>query len=291
MRVFVTGASGLLGSKVAELALERGYDVYSGYRSNTPEFGNPVKIDLADPSGVLKALKEVRPDVIVHSAAMTNVDRCEVERDMAYKVNVEGTRVIADFARRVGCHLVYISTDYVFDGRKGMYREDDRPNPINHYGYTKLKGEEACRGFLIARPCVIYGARRASGKANFVLWLIDKLERGEEVKVITDQFITPTLNTNLAKMILECIERELKGIYHLSGATRVSRYEFAVEIARTFGLDENLIKPGKMEEINWIAKRPKDSSLSTEKARRELREKPYELGKALSVLKMEIEGV
>ncbi len=288
MRIFITGASGLLGSKVAETALEKGWEVYSGYNSNRPEFGEPVKFDLANPDSIVRTIKDVKPDAIVHSAALTDVDKCEVEKDLAYKINVEGTKIVAEMARKIGAFMVYVSTDYVFDGNKGMYREDDETNPINHYGYTKLLGERFCRDFCIARPCVIYGSKPASGKVNFVLWLIDRLEKGEEVKIITDQWITPTLNTNLANMIIECVERELRGIYHLAGATRVSRFEFAKEIARTFRLDENLIKLAKMSDMSWIAKRPRDSSLDVSKALRCLNERPYDLRKALKVLKGEM---
>ena len=288
MRIFITGASGLLGSKVAEIALDRGYEVYSGYNRYKPEHGEPVKLDLTNSDSIAKAIKDVKPDAIIHSAALTDVDRCEVEKELAYKINVEGTRVIAEMARKIGAFMVYVSTDYVFDGSRGMYRENDETNPINHYGYTKLLGERFCGDFCIARPCVIYGAKPASGKVNFALWLIDKLGKGEEVKIITDQWITPTLNTNLAEMVLECVERELKGIYHLAGATRVSRFEFAKEIAREFGLDENLIKPAKMSDMSWIAKRPRDSSLDVSKASRCLNERPYYLRKALKVLKGEI---
>jgi len=289
MRVFITGASGLLGSKVAEIALERGYEVYSGYNSHEPKFGEPVKFDLANPDSVVKAISEIKPDVIIHSAALTDVDKCEVEKELAYKINVEGTKVVAEMARKLEAFIVYISTDYVFDGSRGMYKEEDETNPINYYGYTKLLGEKYCQDFCIARPCVIYGAKPASGKVNFVLWLINKLENGESVKIVTDQFITPTLNTNLAKMVLECAERELKGIFHLAGATRVSRFEFAKEIAKEFELDENLIIPARMDDINWIAKRPKDSSLNTSKAQNLPDEKPYELKKALKVLKEDME--
>ncbi len=230
----------------------------------------------------------MKPDVIIHTAALTDVDRCEVDKDLAYKINVEGTKIIAEMARKFNSFLIYISTDYVFDGNKGLYKEDDETNPVNYYGYTKLLGEKYCQDFCIARTCVIYGAKPASGKVNFALWLINKLEKGESVRIVTDQYITPTLNTNLAKMSLEIAERRLKGIFHLAGATRVSRFEFAKEIARVFGLDESLIIPSRMNEINWIAKRPKDSSLDTSKATKYLNEKPYELKKALKVLKEEI---
>jgi len=288
LKIFVTGGSGLLGSKVAEIALEKGYDVYSGYHNHKPEFGKAVKFNLLGGNNIVNVINDIKPDVIIHSAALTDVDRCEVEKSLAYRINVEGTRAVAESARKMNAFLVYVSTDYVFDGERGRYKEGDETNPVNHYGYTKLLGEKHCQDFCIARTCVIYGARPASGKVNFALWLIDRLERGESVRVVTDQFITPTLNTNLARMILEVAERNLKGVFHLAGAARVSRFEFARKIARVFGLDESLIIPSRMDEINWTARRPRDSSLDVSKAAEYLNEKPYELEKALKVLIGEI---
>jgi dTDP-4-dehydrorhamnose reductase len=284
MKIFITGGSGLLGSKIAEIAL-RNYEVYAGYCHNKPEFGMPLKFDLAKDTD-LEVLYKIKPEVIIHTAALTNVDECEANKELAYKINAEGTKRVAKIANELGAFLVYVSTDYVFSGDKGMYKEEDEPNPIDYYGYTKLMGEKYCD--CIARPCVIYGAKPASGTVNFALWLIDKLMNREEVKIVTDQFITPTLNTNLAKMLLEVAERELKGRFHLAGKERVSRYDFALQIANEFGLDKNLIIPSRMDEMKWIASRPKDSSLNTSKASRYLNEKHYDLDKALKVLKEEI---
>ena len=287
MKIFITGGSGLLGSKIAEIALEEGYEVYAGYCHNKPEFGKPTKLDLAKETD-LEALYKIKPEVIIHTAALTNVDECETNKELACKINAEGTKRVAEIAKELVVFLVYVSTDYVFSGDKGMYKEDDEPKPISYYGYTKLLGEKYCE--CIARPCVIYGAKPASGKVNFALWLIDKLRNKEEVKIVTDQYITPTLNTNLAKMLLEVAERELKGVFHLAGATRISRYDFALRIADKFGLDGDLIIPSKMEEMKWIASRPKDSSLDTSKASGYLKEKPYKLNKALEILKEGMEN-
>jgi dTDP-4-dehydrorhamnose reductase len=284
MRIFISGGSGLLGTKIAEIALEKGYEVYAGYCHNKPEFGEPVKLDLAK-DRYLEVIYNIKPEVIIHTAALTSVDECEANKALAYKINAEGTRRVAGIAKGLGAFFVYVSTDYVFSGDKGMYKEEDEPNPVNYYGYTKLFGEKYCG--CIARPCVIYGAKLASGKVNFALWLIDKLRNNEEVKIVTDQYITPTLNTNLAKMILEVAERKLKGVFHLAGATRVSRYGFALRIAEKFGLDKDLIILSRMAEMGWIAFRPKDSSLNTSKASRYLNEKPYDLDKSLEVLRGE----
>jgi dTDP-4-dehydrorhamnose reductase len=148
-------------------------------------------------------------------------------------------------------------------------------------------GEEFCRG-CIARTCVIYGSRPASGKVNFALWLIESLKSGKQIRVVTDQFITPTLNTNLAQMVLEAADRRLSGVYNLAGATRISRYDYALELAREFDLDASLILPSRMGDMKWVAKRPIDSSMDTSKAARELMEKPYGLEKALGALKADV---
>ncbi len=276
----------MLGNKIAEIALGK-YEVYAGYCHNKPEFGEPVKFDLAKDTD-LEVFYKIKPEVIIHTAALTNVDECESNKELAYRINAEGTRRVAEIAKELGSFLIYVSTDYVFSGDKGMYEEEDEQNPIDYYGFTKLMGEKYCD--CIARPCVIYGAKPASGKANFALWLINKFRDREEVKIVTDQFITPTLNTNLAAMILEVVERELKGIFHLAGATKVSRYDFALRIADKFGLDGDLVIPSRMAEIGWIAKRPKDSSLDTSKASKILDNKPYSLDKALEILKEELKN-
>jgi dTDP-4-dehydrorhamnose reductase len=287
MKIFITGGSGLLGSKVAEIAQARGDEVFSGYAHNLPEYGRAAKFDLLDEMSISELIGKIKPEVIIHSAALTDVDRCEREKELAYQMNVEGTRAIATAAENAGSFLIYISTDYVFDGNRGMYREDDSTNPVSYYGYSKLLGEKFCRG-CIARTCVIYGSRPASGKVNFALWLLNSLKSGKPVRVVTDQFITPTLNTNLAKMVLEAADRRLSGVYHLAGATRISRYDYALELAGVFDLKADLIQPSRMDDLKWAARRPKDSSLDTSKARGVLANKPLTIKEALQILKEEL---
>ncbi len=286
MKIFITGGSGLFGSKLAEIAMSKGYEVFSGYRNNVPPHGEPVRYDLLDYGSIERVIEDIRPDAIVHSAALTNVDRCEEEPTLAFRMNSLATKKISEMARKYGIYMLYISTDYVFDGRRGYYKETDEINPINVYGFTKYVGELWVDA--VGRTSVIYGAKPASGKVNFALWLINKLGSGEEVRIIDDQYITPTLNTNLAKMSLEMVERGIKGVYHLAGETRVSRYDFTVKLAEVFGFDKELIKRSKMAEMNWKAERPKDSSLNTEKVSGVLNEKPYDLMKSLKVLKKEV---
>jgi dTDP-4-dehydrorhamnose reductase len=286
MRIFITGGGGLLGSKLAEIAQEEGHKVFSGYYHNLPENGEPVKFDLAMDGSISEAVDLIQPEVIFHTAALTDVDKCEMERDLACRINVRGTKHLAKSAIDAGAFLIYISTDYVFDGIRGLYKENDVPSPINHYGYTKLLGEKYSD--CVARTCVIYGSRPASGKVNFALWIIDKLQKGEGIKIVTDQYISPTLNTNLAKMLLEAGEKRLEGVYHLAGAERISRYDYACRLADKFGLDKGLIAPSKMVDMAWKALRPMDSSLDASKAGIYLEEAPYNLERSLQVLSEEI---
>jgi len=223
---------------------------------------------------------------------MTNVDKCEQEKALASMVNMEGTRNIAEQSKKYNFFMIYVSTDYVFSGTKGLYKETDETNPINNYGLTKLKGEKIVKKLLkewcIVRPSVIYGSTPAAGKVNFALWLIQNLRQKEAVKIITDQWVSPTLNTNLAEMILEITERRLNGIYHLAGATSLNRYKFAQLIADTFNLQKTLIIPANSNEMNWIARRPKNTTLNVEVTSRTLKNKPLEIEEALGRLKEEI---
>jgi dTDP-4-dehydrorhamnose reductase len=285
----VTGASGLLGHRVTQRALEEGNEAYSVCKEHPTNLGKPVKLDITDKNRVFKTIAELRPQAIIHTAAYTDVDACEVKKDLAWKVNAEATKHIAMASAKVNSHLTYVSTDYVFDGEKGRYYEKDRPNPISYYGYTKLMGEEFVKEYAdewcIARPSVIYGWY--GQKLNFATWLLSNLSQGKEVKVLTDQHVSPTLNTNLAGMVLEIAERKITGIVHTAGATRVSRHKFALKLAKVFNLSEELIKPATTDEISWSARRPRDSSLIVGKAMTLLTQKPLGLDLAFEAMKKE----
>jgi dTDP-4-dehydrorhamnose reductase len=292
VRILVTGASGLLGSKIIKKATDAGYKTFSGYLNNKPKFGQPFLLNLNNRSSISKTITQINPDVVIHCAALTDVDLCETDRDLARKINSQSTKIVAEVSNQLGAYMTLISTDYVFDGLKGDYKEIDQVNPINFYGHSKLLAEKSItkinQDYLIVRTSVIYGDKPASGKINFALWLIDCLKRRREVKIVTDQFASPTLNTNLADMILEACEKKLNGIYHMAGASKASRYEFAIKLAEKFNLDKNLIKRAKTEDMNWKAKRPKDSSLSISKIQKTLTIKSMNLDESLGTLKDEM---
>jgi dTDP-4-dehydrorhamnose reductase len=292
LKLLVTGASGLYGSKLAEIATARNYEVYSGYSRDQPAYGTSIQFDVSDKNRVEDVFKEIDPEVVVHAAALTDVDKCEINKELAWKINVKGTRNIVEAVKATNVFLVYISTDYVFNGEKGRYKEADQPDPINYYGLTKLKAEEIVTDFAdeccIARASVVYGSTPAAGKVNFALWVLNKLKRNEQARIVTDQWNSPTLNINMAEMTLEIIKRKLTGTFHLCGATRINRYDFAKQIASSFNLDSNLICPATSAEFSWAAKRPRDSSLDTAKTQQTLKNKPLQITSALERMREEL---
>jgi dTDP-4-dehydrorhamnose reductase len=252
-----------------------------------------VKADITDAENIRQLFLKLKPDVVIHTASETNVDRCENERERAWRINVGGTRNIAEACAESGAKLVCISTDYVFDGEKGLYAEEDAPNPIDFYGLTKLEGEKQAvkrlRNCAVLRTSVLYG--RHPSKQDFATWVINKLKQQQEITVVDDHFNTPTLAENLAEMALEVAALDLQGTFHTSGCERISRYDFARKIAETFKLDSSFIKPIKMNELKaWIAKRPRDSSLSTKKVQQQLQTKPLSINEGLSKLKEEMKA-
>jgi len=273
-KILITGTSGLLGSKTAELAREH-YKVLSTYNAK-PLFQGSVKMDVTNESEVLHVFRKFKPKIVVHTAAETNVDKCEVDKEPAWKVNAIGTKNVAEACNKIGAKVLYISTDYVFDGEKGLYSEEDKPNPINYYGITKLEGEKyimnLCKDYTIARTSVLYGWH--PWKSNFVKWVIESLRNGKQISVVNDHFNSPTLADNLAEILLEIVKKDLKGLYHTSGSERINRFDFTLKIAEIFDLDSSLIRPIKMSELKaWVARRPRDSSLRIDKVRRELKTK------------------
>jgi dTDP-4-dehydrorhamnose reductase len=279
----------LLGNKIVELAKNE-YTLIP-LHDTKPLHSNSIKLDITVQSEVLKLFNKLKLTVVIHTASETNVDKCETENEHAWKINVDGTRNIAVACSQVGAKLVYISTDYVFDGEKGFYNEEDKPNPVNYYGLTKLEGEkqviEHCKNYAILRTSVLYGWH--PWKQNFATWIINKLKQQQEITVVEDHYNTPTLADNLAEMAVEVAKKDLQGLYHASGSERISRYEFAKQIARTFNLSSDLIRPVRMSQLTaWIAKRPRDSSLNTRKIQKQLKTKPLNITEGLNKMKEEM---
>jgi dTDP-4-dehydrorhamnose reductase len=251
--------------------LSRDFEVV-GLDRYVPEDQRGLAVDITQKEHTLESILSVAPNIVVHTAAETNVDRCETERDLARRVNVEGTSNVKDACVRAGAKLILVSTDYVFDGDKGNYAETDEPKPISFYGLTKLEAERVAAltspNFLIIRTSVLYGWHPT--KLNFATWILKGLRERQTLKVVNDHINSPTFADNLAEAIRKAIERNSQGILHIAGNERISRFEFARRLAERFGLDEALLIPVEMRDLNWVARRPRDSSLDVGKAEKEL---------------------
>ena len=229
---------------------------------------------------IKKVVHDYYPDFIVHTAAFTNVDLSEKLREDAWKINVKGVEYIAEAARAIDAHIIHISTDYIFDGKEGPYSENATPNPVGYYGRTKLASENALRisgtFFTILRTNVLYGIAPNS-RPDFVRWVINSLEKKENIRIVKDQINNPTFIDDLVQGINKIIEFKKTGTYNIGGKEFLSRYDFTLKIAEYFNLDKNLITPITTEELKQPARRPLKSGLIILKAETELGYKPHNL--------------
>lgn len=292
-RVMVIGGSGLLGSKVLKESIKE-FDTIGTYNSH-PFSMKDVDVKQLDIREYKEAeiIMDQNPDCIVLTAALTNVDGCELNKKDAFELNVKAPSWIAKIVKKLGAKLIYISTDYVFDGTKGLYSENDKPNPINYYGKTKLEGElevrNNCEDYVICRLSSLYGWNTLTKKQNFATWIIKKLRKGEEVTLFTDQYTTPTFADNTAKAIIEICRVGKRGMYHLASLECISRFAFGKKLAKIFNLDESLIKPVTSENLNLPAIRPRRCCLDISKAKKELKTKLLSVEEALTEMKRQEE--
>jgi len=294
MKILVTGASSQPGYKLLIKLLERQYEVIGIHYSNPIPLKHrllrKIRLDITNDVKFQDLIIKERPDVIYHLAAYGDVDGCERNKEKAWKTNVLATRSLATMAELVNAFFVYLSTDYVFDGNRGFYSEYDTPYPVNYYGLTKLMGEVAvmsrCSRYAIVRTSSIYGL--GPGRKNFAKFLIEKLGNNETVKALIDQYTSPTHGTLLAEALLDIGENFKNGVFHVAGM-RMSRYEFAVKVAETLGFDKSLIKEASINDFNWYAKRPRDSSLKFEETKKKVSSDFYSTERAMSILREEYE--
>jgi dTDP-4-dehydrorhamnose reductase len=280
MRIVVVGGAGQVGRKLTRLAVERGNWVGTTYKARAPpkQLDGAEHLDKVDGQMCDLVLGRLRPDVVVDTGALHNVDYCETHPDEARAVNAIGTRNLAESSRRLGARFVFVSTDFVFDGSgRPPYRETDAPNPQSVYARSKLDGEEATRRVsgenLIVRPSVIYSwldsrdrAESSSGKGlNFGTWLAEEVASNRQVRIINDQVASPTLADDLAGAILALIEAGASGLFHAAGATPATRYEFSRSLIQRLHLNVGLVNPVATRDLNQRALRPVNSSLSSHK--------------------------
>jgi dTDP-4-dehydrorhamnose reductase len=279
MNILVTGANGFLGYYLISQLLNENYTVIATGKGDCrlPFTGGTCFIyesmDFTDPFAVHDVFEKYKPSIVVHAGAMTKPDDCEQNQWQAYITNVEGTITLLTNAEELKSHFIFISTDFVFSGNEGMYKEDDKPGPVNFYGKTKLEAEEAVEEYpydwSIVRTVLVYGKPQV-GRGNLLTVVKEKLETGEGYSVFNDQSRTPTYVEDLAKGIVSIIKKKATGIYHLSGVDVLTPYEMACKTADHLGLDKSIIKKVTAADFSQPAKRPAKTGFIIEKAKNEL---------------------
>src|SRR4051812_43670329 len=274
MSTIVLGANGLVGSRIAARLADAGEEVVAvgrGPRRLTAGV-EYVQVDLlGDPAAVPALIARVRPQGVINAAAMTDVDACERNPDEARALNAHAVELAAEAAARASARFTSLSTDYVFDGARGSYAEEDAPNPLSVYARTKRAGEEAAlsiaRDVAVCRVAVVYSGR-AGAKTTFAASAVDALRAGTPVKAFTDQVVSPTLADNAAEMVIGVHRSREQGLFHCAGATEISRIDFCRAIARKLGADESLIVPVLLADLKLPAPRPLKCGLRVDKVRR-----------------------
>ena len=266
IKIIITGSNGLLGQNLLNLFLseKKKYKIF-GFskgknRSGSTDF-EYQDIDITNKKFLEEKIKQIKPNFIINTAAMTNVDACENDKTGCYDLNVNVVEYLITICEEINAHLIHISTDFIFDGTKGNYTEEDIPNPLSYYGKTKLISEQLLQKstikFTILRTILVYGLVIDMSRSNIVLWVKESLENKKEITIVNDQFRTPTFVEDLALTCKISIDKKATGVFNISSNQLLSIYEIAQEIADTFQLDKTLIKPISTSTLNQTAARPK----------------------------------
>ncbi|HXC06423.1 MAG TPA: SDR family oxidoreductase [Bacteroidia bacterium] len=300
-KILVTGSNGLLGQKLI-LALAARTDVVAiatskgenRMRNKTGYVYEPM--DITDRADIEKVFLKYKPDAIIHTAALTNVDACESNKAECVALNVEAVRSIVQVMEQnlPKAHLIHLSTDFIFDGLAGPYKEEDTPNPLSYYAWSKLESEKIVAGsklkWAIARTIIVYGLVDNMSRSNLILWAKDALGKGQKINVVDDQFRAPTLSQDLAAGCIAIADKGATGIYHLSGPDTSSVLDLVYQIADYWKLDKSLVNPIKSDTLNQAAKRPARTGFIIDKARKELGYKPHTFTEGLAVVDLELKA-
>lgn len=299
MKILVTGAKGLLGQKLSELLQkDETVQLVATARSEAPlplSRGEYIRLDITDPAQVESVLASQKPDVVINTAAMTNVDQCETEKESCWKNNVTSVENLVASCKKHNIRLVHVSTDFIFDGSHGPLDENETPAPVNYYGESKLAAEKIIQqstiSWCILRTVLVFGITSDMSRSNIVLWVKNSLEQGKTIQVVNDQWRTPTLAEDLAMGCYLAAIKKASGIYNISGQDFLSPYDIAIQTADFFGLDKSLIKATDSSQFKQPAKRPLTTGFIIDKAKNELGYNPRSFRDGLKILASQIDNV
>ncbi|MEY3646231.1 MAG: dTDP-4-dehydrorhamnose reductase [Bacteroidota bacterium] len=295
--ILITGANGLLGQKLVELLVQEStVDLIATARGenrlpNTNGY-RYVSLDITQSNEVNTVFETYKPDVVIHTAAMTNVDTCETDQSGCELLNVTAVAFLIDACQKHDTFLCHLSTDFIFDGADGPYTEEATPNPISVYGASKLRAEKLIEAssirWAIARTVLVFGIVADMSRTNIILWVKKSLEDGKQINVVTDQFRTPTLAEDLAIGCWLIAQKEAKGIFNISGSDFLTPYEMAIKTANFYGLPTGLIKQADSSTFSQPAKRPPRTGFILDKAIRELGYQPRTFDEGIALMSKQI---
>ncbi len=295
-KILITGSNGLLGQNLVKKLLNKNtyivYGVSRGENRNKIESGfTYFNVDLTDRDEFTKLVNSVQPDFIIHTAAMTNVDTCELNKKACDIINIDAVKTLIDLCELNNIHLIHLSTDFIFDGKKGYYKESDKPNPVNYYGLSKLKSENLIRyskiRYTILRTILVFGITNEL-KNNIVLWVKNSIENKQQINVVTDQLRMPTFVDDLVYACLYAIDNGVEGVFNVSSNTLLSIYDMSLEIADVFKLDKTFINPIPTSLLNQPAKRPLKTGFNLNKSFSQLNLPSHSFSQNLQVFKNQL---
>jgi dTDP-4-dehydrorhamnose reductase len=296
-KVLVTGSNGLLGQKLTERILAKNdfeliatakgqnrYSIKEGYIY--------AEMDILDEANVMHVISKYQPDAVINTAAMTNVDTCEVEKEACWGLNVKSVEYLIKACKANDVQLVHLSTDFIFDGLAGPYKEDDLPCPVSFYGESKLAAEillkESDIDWTVLRTIIVYGIVNDMSRSNIVLWAKGALEKGNPINIVNDQWRMPTLAEDLAEICLLAVEKRAKGVFNASGKDMMSIMELVEQVADFYGLDKSLINPISSASLNQVAKRPVKTGFILDKSIKELGYAPHSFTEGMKIMEAQV---
>jgi len=292
MKILLTGSNGLLGQKLVKLILDKEEDqlIATARGENRLPIAAECfrSLDVTNEKEVLELITEEQPDVVIHTAAMTNVDQCETEKEACWELNVDAIAYLIKACEKTGAYLLHLSTDFIFDGEEGPYDEKGTPNPVSYYGESKLAAEnlllESKINYGIARTVLVYGIAHDMSRSNIILWVKSSLEAGKEIKVVDDQLRSPTLAEDLAMGCYLMASQKAQGIFNISGKDLLTPYDMAIKTAAYFNLDTSNMQKADASTFTQTAKRPPRTGFSIEKARNELGYEPHSFDEGIAIV-------
>ena len=278
-KIVITGSNGLLGQTLVNLLMKapENYSVFGLSKGDNRMNRNDFlyyDIDITNYSQLEECITYIQPSFIINTAAMTNVDTCELKPEECNNLNIEAVKYLTQICTKLNIHFIQISTDFIFDGSKGIYKETDLPNPLSIYGHSKLKAENIVKNsgviFSILRTILVYGKGVNLKRNNIVLWVKDMLENNKEITIVDDQYRMPTYVEDLAMACKLIVDKNISGVYHISSNELLSVFEIANQIADVFGLNKKFIKPITSKTLNQKAIRPQKTGFDLSKTIKEL---------------------